>query len=87
VSLTFLNELSQGHVVVHLLIAFSKPLMKRWMVRTSFKATPVTQTCCASYQLCRCRFSQVILDCADYNVDFYEKSGFIRKEIQMVKYF
>lgn len=30
---------------------------------------------------------QVILDCADYNVDFYEKSGFIRKEIQMVKYF
>ncbi|GAQ87498.1 glucosamine-6-phosphate N-acetyltransferase [Klebsormidium nitens] len=30
---------------------------------------------------------KVILDCADYNTSFYEKSGFVKKEIQMVKYF
>lgn len=30
---------------------------------------------------------KVILDCADENVGFYEKSGFARKEVQMAKYF
>jgi glucosamine-phosphate N-acetyltransferase len=30
---------------------------------------------------------KVILDCAEHNIPVYEKAGFIRKEIQMVKYF
>jgi glucosamine-phosphate N-acetyltransferase len=30
---------------------------------------------------------KVILDCAESNVKFYEKSGLSRKEVQMVKYF
>lgn len=30
---------------------------------------------------------KVILDCAEENVGFYEKSGFARKEVQMAKYF
>lgn len=33
------------------------------------------------------RILQVVLDCADYNASFYEKSGFVKKEIQMAKYF
>lgn len=27
---------------------------------------------------------KIILDCAEYNVPFYAKSGFVQKEIQMV---
>lgn len=30
---------------------------------------------------------KVILDCAESNVEFYEKCGLTRKEVQMVKYF
>lgn len=30
---------------------------------------------------------KVILDCAEHNVPVYEKAGFLKKEIQMVKYF
>jgi glucosamine-phosphate N-acetyltransferase len=30
---------------------------------------------------------KVILDCAEHNVPVYEKAGFVKKEIQMVKYF
>lgn len=30
---------------------------------------------------------KVILDCAESNADFYAKSGFQRKEVQMVQYF
>ena len=30
---------------------------------------------------------KVILDCAEKNVGFYEKLGFLRKEIQMALYF
>lgn len=29
---------------------------------------------------------KVILDCADYNVPFYERCGFVTKELQMVQY-
>lgn len=28
---------------------------------------------------------KVILDCAEHNVEFYAKSGFERKEVQMVR--
>jgi hypothetical protein len=27
---------------------------------------------------------KIILDCSEHNVDFYAKSGFVRKEVQMV---
>jgi glucosamine-phosphate N-acetyltransferase len=30
---------------------------------------------------------KIILDCAEHNVPVYEKAGFVKKEIQMVKYF
>lgn len=30
---------------------------------------------------------QVILDCSEENVAFYEKQGFTRKEVQMALYF
>ena len=30
---------------------------------------------------------KVILDCAEKNVGFYEKLGFVKKEIQMALYF
>lgn len=30
---------------------------------------------------------KVILDCAENNVTVYEKAGFVRKEVQMVRYF
>lgn len=28
---------------------------------------------------------KIILDCAEHNVEFYAKSGFVRKEVQMVR--
>jgi glucosamine-phosphate N-acetyltransferase len=34
----------------------------------------------------QCGCYKVILDCAEHNVKFYEKCGFLRKELQMAMY-
>lgn len=38
-------------------------------------------------EACRRGCYKVILDCAEVNVPFYERCGYVMKELQMVRHF